>query len=268
LNNYSSLKSLKNGEILKMNKLKITNLHKSFQGQAVLQGVSFTANKGDVLALMGSSGSGKSTLLRCINLLTIPDDGSIQIDNQIMHFNACQRTPLSNKQVTQLRKKIGMVFQQFNLWAHMTVLQNLIEAPIHVLKQPKEQAIAQAEILLSKVGLSDKRDKYPGQLSGGQQQRAAIARSLMMKPEVMLFDEPTSALDPEMVGEVLSVMQQLAQEGMTMLVATHELGFAKRVANQSVFLDAGKIIEQGDTASMFSQPASARFQKFLEAMQH
>jgi len=251
-----------------MNKLQIINLHKSFHDHAVLKGVSFTANKGDVVALMGSSGSGKSTLLRCINLLTIPDDGTIHIDNQIIRFNTVERSQLSNSQVARLRKKIGMVFQQFNLWAHMTVLENLIEAPIHVLKQPKDKTIAEAEILLKKVGLSDKRDKYPGQLSGGQQQRAAIARSLMMKPEIMLFDEPTSALDPEMVGEVLTVMQQLATEGMTMLVSTHELGFARRVANRSIFLDAGMIAEQGETVAMFSQPESARFRKFLEAMQH
>jgi ABC-type histidine transport system ATPase subunit len=251
-----------------MNKLQIKNLHKSFHEHLVLQGVSFTANKGDVVALMGSSGSGKSTLLRCINLLTVPDDGIIQIDNQVLRFNETEKTLLSNKQVAELRKKIGMVFQQFNLWAHMTVLDNLIEAPIHVLKQKREETIAEAKILLEKVGLSDKLNRYPGQLSGGQQQRAAIARSLMMKPEIMLFDEPTSALDPEMVGEVLSVMQQLATEGMTMLVASHELGFARRVANQSIFLDAGKILEQGETKSMFANPQSARFRRFLEAMQH
>lgn len=251
-----------------MNKLQIINLHKSFHDHVVLQGASFTANKGDVVALMGSSGSGKSTLLRCINLLSVPDDGIIHIDNQIIRFNHAEKTPLSNKQISDLRKKIGMVFQQFNLWAHMTVLENLIEAPIHVLKQNKDEVIVEAKLLLEKVGLSDKLNKYPSQLSGGQQQRAAIARALMMKPEIMLFDEPTSALDPEMVNEVLNVMQQLATEGMTMLVATHELGFARRVANQSIFLDAGMIIEQGDTASMFANPKTARFKKFLEAMQH
>jgi len=250
-----------------MNKLLIQDLHKSFQDHAVLQGVSFTANKGDVVALMGSSGSGKSTLLRCINLLTVPDSGTIQIDQQIMHFHD-GKTQLSHKDIAQLRKKVGMVFQQFNLWAHMTVLENLIEAPIHVLKQNKTDTINEAKKLLEKVGLIDKLNRYPAQLSGGQQQRAAIARSLMMKPEIMLFDEPTSALDPEMVGEVLMVMQQLANEGMTMLVATHELGFAKRVANQSIFLDAGKIVECGETKEMFREPKTARFRKFLEAMQH
>ena len=251
-----------------MNKLQIINLHKSFHDHAVLKGVSFDANKGDVVALMGSSGSGKSTLLRCINLLTIPDDGIIHVDNQVIRFNEAEKSELSNSQIARLRKKIGMVFQQFNLWAHMTVLENLIEAPIHVLKQKREETIAEAKVLLSKVGLSDKIDKYPGQLSGGQQQRAAIARALMMKPEIMLFDEPTSALDPEMVGEVLNVMQQLAIEGMTMIVSTHELGFARRVANRSIFLDQGLILEQGDTKTMFANPESARFRKFLEAMQH
>lgn len=250
-----------------MKKLQIENLHKSFQDHHILQGVSFTANKGDVVALMGSSGSGKSTLLRCINLLVVPDDGIMQIDHQAFNFQD-NKSILSDKQILQLRKKIGMVFQQFNLWAHMTVLENLIEAPIHVLKQQKDVTIAEAKILLEKVGLSDKLNRYPSQLSGGQQQRAAIARSLMMKPEIMLFDEPTSALDPEMVNEVLGVMQQLAAEGMTMLVATHELGFARRVANQSIFLDAGKIVEQGDTLAMFNNPQSARFCRFLEAMQH
>lgn len=251
-----------------MHKLQIQNLHKSFHDHPVLQGVSFTANKGDVVALMGCSGSGKSTLLRCINLLTVPDAGIIQIDHQVIHFNEGKKTQLSNKEIAQLRKKVGMVFQQFNLWAHMTVLENLIEAPIHVLKQNKEKTIEEAKLLLEKVGLSSKLNRYPAQLSGGQQQRAAIARSLMMRPEIMLFDEPTSALDPEMVGEVLNVMQQLATEGMTMLVATHELGFAKRVANQSIFLDAGKIVEQGETQTMFSHPTSSRFRRFLEHIQH
>jgi len=251
-----------------MHKLIVDNLHKSYHDHAVLKGVSFTAKKGDVIAMMGSSGSGKSTLLRCINLLTIPDDGMIQIDKQIMRFHPDHKTYLSNQEIAQLRREVGMVFQHFNLWAHMSVLENLIEAPIHVLKQDKQATIAEAEILLKKVGLEKKTNRYPSQLSGGQQQRAAIARALMMKPEMMLFDEPTSALDPEMVGEVLSVMQQLATEGMTMLVASHELGFAKRVANQAIFLDDGKIIEQGDTLSMFTHPKTERFRRFLEAMEH
>jgi len=251
-----------------MNKLSIENLCKSFNNNNIFQNITFTAKKGDVIALMGSSGAGKSTLLRCINLLTVPDAGCIQIDNQIMRFAKTNKTSLPNKEIIALRKKVGMVFQQFNLWSHMTVLHNLIEAPIYVLKQNKKETIERAFQLLLKVGLADKATYYPSQLSGGQQQRAAIARALMMQPEIMLFDEPTSALDPEMVGEVLSVMQQLATEGMTMLVATHELGFARRVANQSIFLDGGKIIEQGETAAMFSHPTSIRFRRFLEAMQH
>lgn len=251
-----------------MVKLQAKNLFKSFNNHAILQGVTFSADKGDVIALMGSSGSGKSTLLRCINLLTVPEDGMIQIDDQVIQFHHQDKTYLTNKEITELRKKVGMVFQQFNLWAHMTILENLIEAPIHVLKKNKIETITEAKKLLDKVGLIDKIDRYPAQLSGGQQQRAAIARALMMKPEIMLFDEPTSALDPEKVGEVLSVMQQLAIEGMTMLVATHELGFARRVANKSIFLDEGKIVEQGETTLMFNHPKSIRFKQFLEAMQH
>ena len=251
-----------------MQRLKIQDLYRSFHDHPVLQGVSFTAQTGDVIAIMGSSGSGKSTLLRCINLLTIPDSGIIQIDKEIMHFYPNQKMNLTNQTIAKLRRRVGMVFQQFNLWVHMTVLQNLIEAPIHVLKQNKESAIEEAKMLLEKVGLKGKLNRYPTQLSGGQQQRAAIARALMMKPDIMLFDEPTSALDPEMVGEVLSVMQQLATEGMTMLVATHELGFARRVANRSLFLDGGGILEQGETAAIFSNPKTERFRRFLEAMQH
>ena len=251
-----------------MHKIELTNLTKSFHNHLVLQNISFTANKGDVVALMGTSGSGKSTLLRCINLLAIPDSGSIRIDNQIINFDKNIPFTLTNKQMTNLRQKIGMVFQQFNLWAHMTVIENLIEAPIHVLKRDKQETIDEASHLLEKVGLANKLHQYPSQLSGGQQQRAAIARALMMKPEIMLFDEPTSALDPEMVGEVLTVMQQLATEGMTMLVATHELGFARRVASQSLFLDSGTIVEQGNTVTLFNQPQSERFQRFLKAMQY
>lgn len=251
-----------------MPKIQIKNLHKAFGSTSILSGVSFTAEKGDVIAMMGSSGSGKSTLLRCINLLTIPDQGSIQIDQDSLQFGGNPPSKLSNQTIVKWRKKIGMVFQQFNLWAHMTLLENLIEAPIHVLKQNKQETIIQAKALLAKVGLSAHVNHYPAQLSGGQQQRGAIARALMMKPDIMLFDEPTSALDPEKIGEVLSVMQQLAQDGMTMIVATHELGFAKRVANRSIFLENGVIIEQGETKTMFAQPQTERFKQFLKALEH
>ena len=250
-----------------MKKIQINQLKKSFGNLEILKGVTFSAEKGDVIALMGGSGSGKSTLLRCINLLTVPDSGTIIIDDKQMQFGKDQ-TSLSNQDIVNLRKKIGMVFQQFNLWAHMTLLENLIEAPIHVLKQNKAETIAEAEKLLTKVGLTGKLDQYPSQLSGGQQQRAAIARALMMRPDIMLFDEPTSALDPEKVGEVLAVMQQLASEGMTMIVATHELGFARRVASKSIFLENGVIVEQGDTSAMFGQPKTERFKQFLKAMEH
>jgi len=249
-------------------KISVQDLHKSFGEQRILSGVSFTANTGDVVALMGSSGSGKSTLLRCINLLTPPDVGVIKIDHQVLEFGPQTSKTLTQKEITQLRIKIGMVFQQFNLWAHKTVIENLIEAPTQVLKQPEALALQQAKALLEKVGLQNKQHQYPGQLSGGQQQRAAIARALMMKPEIMLFDEPTSSLDPEMVGEVLSVMQSLAADGMTMLVATHELGFARNVATQAIFLDQGVIIEHGSAREMFSQPKTERFKRFIEAVQH
>lgn len=248
-----------------MNKISVNGLHKSFKHHPVLEGVSFSAKQGDVVTLLGSSGSGKSTLLRCINLLTRPDKGTIEIDQQVMSFGKGHKHRIHSQDIIQLRIKVGMVFQQFNLWSHMTVLENLIEAPTIVLKQPKDQAIAEAEQLLARVGLTNKQHQYPAQLSGGQQQRAAIARALMMKPEIMLFDEPTSALDPEMVSEVLSVMQSLAAEGMTMIIATHELSFARNVATQVIFLDRGVIIEHGPAQSIFNQPQTERFKHFLEA---
>lgn len=250
------------------NKLIVQGIHKSFNTTPILQGVSFSAKKGEVVSLMGSSGSGKSTLLRCINLLTIPNSGVIEIDDQVYAFNSEHPYFLPQKKIRELRIKVGMVFQQFNLWAHMTVLQNLIQAPIYVLKQSNQKAIEEAQILLEKVGLANKQDHYPAQLSGGQQQRAAIARALMMKPGIMLFDEPTSALDPEMVGEVLNVMQALAKDGMTMVVATHELGFARNVSTQAIFLDQGIIVEQGSAHEMFKEPKTMRFKRFLESVQH
>ncbi|MDF3054466.1 MAG: occP [Gammaproteobacteria bacterium] len=248
-------------------KISVQGLHKSFGQDHILRGISFSANKGDVIALMGSSGSGKSTLLRCINLLTTPDHGTIQIDHQILTFDKQHPQTLSQKDIVKLRIKVGMVFQQFNLWAHKTVLENLIEAPMHVLKKSKVDAVLQAQGLLERVGLTDRKSQYPAQLSGGQQQRAAIARALMMEPDVMLFDEPTSALDPEMVTEVLNVIQSLAATGITMLVSTHELGFAHNATNKAIFLDKGVIAEQGDTKEMFAHPQTQRFQEFLKAVQ-
>lgn len=248
-------------------KISVQGLCKSFEQDSVLQGVSFHANKRDVIALMGNSGSGKSTLLRCINLLTIPDNGTIQVDHQVLTFPEHHHHQTSQKEIINLRIKIGIVFQQFNLWAHKTVLENLITAPIYVLKKKKEDAVTQATALLEKVGLGDRQSQYPLQLSGGQQQRAAIARALMMEPEIMLFDEPTSALDPEMVSEVLNVIQSLAAEGMTMIISTHELGFARNVASKAIFLDQGVIAEQGNTKEMFAHPKTDRFEKFLKAVQ-
>ncbi|MBV9576482.1 MAG: amino acid ABC transporter ATP-binding protein [Gammaproteobacteria bacterium] len=251
-----------------MTKLHLHNIAKSFNNHTVLQGITLSANEGDVIALLGSSGSGKSTLLRCINLLTLADSGSLQVDHHLIEFSQHQQSVLSKTEMTALRRRIGMVFQQFNLWSHMTILNNLIAAPCFVLKQAKADAIQEASALLERMGLANKLHHYPAQLSGGQQQRVAIARALMMKPEIMLFDEPTSALDPEMVEEVLTVMQQLATQGMTMLIATHELSFARRVANRSVFLDGGKIVEEGETTALFNQPASVKFQRFLETLRY
>lgn len=248
-------------KINNIHKLSIQNLQKSFAEHIVLKNISLSAKSGDVIALLGSSGSGKSTLLRCINLLEQADSGIIQING----------ITIENKKlkiVNKLRTKIGMVFQQFNLWAHMNVLQNLIEAPIHVLKQPKAKAIEQAEKLLKKVGISHKQASYPGQLSGGEQQRVAIARALMMQPEIILFDEPTSALDPEMVVEVLNVMKSLAQEGMTMIIATHEIGFAREVASHAIFLEQGEIHEYGASGEVLNNPETTRLKQFLQSVCH
>jgi ABC-type histidine transport system ATPase subunit len=246
--------------------LVVEDLHKRFGDLEVLKGVSLTARQGDVIAILGSSGSGKSTMLRCINLLETPDSGRVYVAGELIKMRPVRgghAVPVDNKQVDRIRSELGMVFQSFNLWSHMTVLQNVIEAPIHVLKLPKAEAIARAEALLAKVGIADKRDHYPSHLSGGQQQRAAIARALAMEPKVMLFDEPTSALDPELVGEVLRVMRQLAEEGTTMLVVTHEMGFAREVSSKVIFLHQGRIEEQGAPKDVFGNPRSERFRQFL-----
>ena len=246
--------------------LVVEDLHKRFGDLEVLKGVSVEADVGDVIAMIGSSGSGKSTLLRCINLLETPDSGKVYVSGEMIRMRPIKdghAVPEDWKQVDRIRSTLGMVFQSFNLWSHMTILENVIEAPVHVLKLPKKDAIERAEKLLAKVGIADKRNHYPSHLSGGQQQRAAIARALAMEPKVMLFDEPTSALDPELVGEVLRVMRQLAEEGRTMLVVTHEIGFAREVANKFIFLHQGRIEEQGNPKEVFASPRSDRLKQFL-----
>ena len=247
-------------------KLQAEGIHKSYGSNHVLKGVTLTAKAGDVISLIGSSGSGKSTLLRCINLLEKPQQGRIVVAGEELQLKLGRKgelEPVSPKQLQQLRTKLSMVFQHFNLWAHKTVLENIIEAPIHVLGLPKEEAIERARKYLRLVGLENREDTWPNHMSGGQQQRVAIARALAVEPEVMLFDEPTSALDPELVGEVLRVMQVLAQEGRTMVVVTHEIGFAREVSNHVVFLHQGLIEEQGDPRQVLAQPRSERLAKFL-----
>jgi octopine/nopaline transport system ATP-binding protein len=246
--------------------VEVEGLRKSFGALDVLKGVSLTARVGDVISILGASGSGKSTMLRCINMLETPDAGRISISGETIGLSPSRRgglEPTDKRQIDRIRSRVGMVFQQFNLWSHMTVLENLIEAPVHVQKRPRAEAVAEAEALLDKVGIADKRDHYPSHLSGGQQQRAAIARALAMRPDVMLFDEPTSALDPELVGEVLRVMRALAEEGRTMLVVTHEMGFAKDVSSRVVFLHQGQVEEEGAPAEIFGNPRSDRFRQFI-----
>lgn len=246
--------------------LEVSDIHKRFGQNEVLKGVSLKAHAGDVISLIGSSGSGKSTLLRCINLLERPNQGRIVFNGEPLNLKANRQGELQaadNAQLQRLRTRLAMVFQHFNLWAHMTVLQNVIEAPVHVLGTPKDQAIERARRYLDKVGLRGVEDRYPSQLSGGMQQRVAIARALAVEPAVMLFDEPTSALDPELVGEVLRVMKQLAEEGRTMLVVTHEMGFAREVSNQVIFLHKGCIEEQGDPRTVLASPRSERLAQFL-----
>jgi octopine/nopaline transport system ATP-binding protein len=245
--------------------LEVRDLYKSFGPLEVLKGVSVSAREGDVIALIGASGSGKSTLLRCLNLLEIPDSGDVYVQGELINMKKGRvgQEPADRKQVDRIRTKLGMVFQSFNLWSHMTVLENIIEAPIHVLGLSKAEATERAEALLDKVGIADKRGHYSGHLSGGQQQRAAIARALAMEPEVMLFDEATSALDPELVGEVLKVIRDLADEGRTMLLVTHEMGFAREVASEVIYLHEGRIEEQGTPEQVFENPKSERCRQFL-----
>jgi ABC-type histidine transport system ATPase subunit len=246
----------------------VEDMHKRFGKLEVLKGVSLRARQGDVISIIGSSGSGKSTLLRCINLLEMPNDGRVWVNGELIRMRKLrsgEAEPEDSKQVDRIRSSLGMVFQSFNLWSHMTVLENVIEAPVHVLKVPRKEAVERAEALLAKVGIADKRDHYPSHLSGGQQQRAAIARALAMQPKVMLFDEPTSALDPELVGEVLRVIRQLAEEGNTMLLVTHEMRFAREVSSRVIFLHQGRTEEEGTPAEVFDNPRSERIRQFLKA---
>lgn len=250
--------------------VQVTDLHKSFGEFHVLKGISMTAHSGDVVAIIGGSGSGKSTLLRCINMLEIPSGGEIAVHGETIALKETAMggmRPANMKQLRVIRQRLAMVFQSFNLWQHMTVLQNVIEVPTQVLGVSKDAAIAEAERLLERVGLSEKRDVYPAFLSGGQQQRAAIARALAVDPKVMLFDEPTSALDPELVGEVLAVIKDLAEEGRTMLLVTHEMNFAREVANRIIFLHNGKIEEEGPPEDVLGAPKSERLKKFLSTIQ-
>ena len=245
----------------------VRNLRKSFGSLEVLKGVSIEAHEGDVISILGASGSGKSTMLRCINMLEVPDSGEIHVVGEEIRLKRGRRgmEPADNRQVDRIRSQVAMVFQSFNLWSHMTILENVIEAPVHVQKRPKAECVAEAEELLAKVGIADKRHQYPSHLSGGQQQRAAIARALAMHPKVMLFDEPTSALDPELVGEVLRVMRSLAEEGRTMLVVTHEMSFARDVSSRVMFLHQGVVEEEGAPADVFGAPRSERFKQFISS---
>lgn len=248
-------------------KIKATNIWKKFNNLEVLKGIDLEVNEGEVVAVIGPSGGGKSTLLRCLNKLETIDKGSITIDGEELCRETSGATEyVKNNDVRRIACKMGMVFQQFNLFPHMTVLENLIEAPVNVQKRDKAEVIKEAEVLLAKVGLSEKRDVYPRKLSGGQQQRVAIARALAMKPAIMLFDEPTSSLDPELTGEVLRTMRELADEKMTMVVVTHEMGFAREVATKVVFMADGHVQEQGSPDEIFVNPKNERLKSFLKVI--
>lgn len=246
--------------------LKIESLHKSFGTRKVLVNIRLEIKKGEVLCILGPSGAGKSTLLRCINMLEEPDSGDMWLDGELIRHRASSDGKLvrrSHHDLSRLRSQMGMVFQHFNVWPHMTVLQNIIEGPITVLKKDRQGVIEKAKAILEKVGLLDKLNEYPSRLSGGQQQRVAIARALMMEPKLMLFDEVTSALDPELVGEVLETMATLAAEGTTMLVVTHEIGFAKTAATRIMFMDNGQVLEDTSPETFFTNPSHERTRLFL-----
>ena len=242
------------------------DIHKSFGELEVLKGVSLTAHEGDVISIIGSSGSGKSTFLRCINFLETPDSGRILLDGEEVIVRRDRKGRLLGadaKQIQRLRTQLGFVFQSFNLWSHMTVLQNVMEGPVQVLGRDKDEVREEAMQVLAEVGIAEKHDVYPARLSGGQQQRVAIARALAMHPKVLLFDEPTSALDPELVGEVLRVIRHLAESGRTMIVVTHEMGFAREVSSTVMFLHDGRVEEEGPPADVFGNPKSERCRAFL-----
>jgi len=246
--------------------LTVENIHKRYGDREVLKGVSLNAKPGDVITVIGSSGSGKSTFLRCLNLLEQPHEGRLQLGDEELRLARDRDGSLravDAKQLQRWRARLAFVFQSFNLWAHRTAIENVTEAPIHVLGVPRKEALEKAEALLARVGLSHRRDVFPSRLSGGEQQRVAIARALAVEPAVMLFDEPTSALDPELVGEVLKVMRDLAAEGRTMIVVTHEMGFAREVSNHTLFLHQGCVEEQGAPHEILSQPRSERLRQFL-----
>ena len=249
--------------------IEIRDLHKSFDSLEVLKGISLDAHEGDVIAIIGASGSGKSTLLRCINMLETPTRGTITVHGETIEMKSDGQggqKPANKAQIQRIRTELAMVFQSFNLWPHLTLLGNVIEIPVHVQGRPKAEAIESADALLHRVGLYDKREVYPAFLSGGQQQRAAIARALAIQPKVMLFDEPTSALDPELVGEVLTVIGDLAREGRTMMLVTHEMKFAREVASRIVFLQDGMVEEQGDPEKIFSAPKSEYLKRFISSV--
>jgi octopine/nopaline transport system ATP-binding protein len=243
----------------------VTSLNKNFGALEVLKGINFSANDGEVVSILGASGSGKSTFLRCLNLLEMPSSGQLRIFDEEVKLRAggSDLHIVDQKQVDRLRTQVAMVFQNFCLWSHMTVVENLMEAPIYVQRRIRAEVKEEAEAILKRVGLLEKAKSYPAQLSGGQQQRAAIARALVMKPRVLLFDEPTSALDPELVGEVLKVMRDLAAEGRTMLIVTHEMAFARDVSNRIVFLEQGQIRAEGSPQKLFGGGADERFDSFI-----
>ena len=250
--------------------IEVKDLHKCYGDLEVLKGVDLCAHKGDVVSLIGSSGSGKSTLLRCVNLLEDSQQGDILFRGESVKWkgSAKERRPADNKQVLRIRTKLSKVFQQFNLWSHMTILQNVMEAPVTVLGHPRDEVEKRARMYLDKVGIGDKADAWPAQLSGGQQQRAAIARALCMEPEALLFDEPTSALDPELEQEVVKVIKELAAEGRTMLIVTHDMKMAADVSSHVVFLHQGKIEEEGPPDQIFGSPKSERLRGFLSVIEH